>query len=205
GGARGGGRRGPAPGPGAVAGGRGGAAPPRGPPLAPAARQALLERALRPARFYRQVFVRRLGRAPRAAALYLPGLDIAADGFRGSALAFADLERAELAQADALLAQALPGVGTAVVVLDPGRRARGGEGRGAPRRRARARRGPGGARPGGGGRGPPGGRRPGRRARSPGPPGRAAPGGPRPPCSPASAGPARRRPGRRPEESIWRI
>ncbi|HZF10411.1 MAG TPA: alkaline phosphatase family protein [Thermoanaerobaculia bacterium] len=97
--------------------------------LAPADRQALLDRALLPDRFYRQVFAERLRRAPRAAALYLPGLDIAADGFRGSDLAFADLLRAELAQTDALLAHAVDGVGTVVVVLDPGRRARGGEGR----------------------------------------------------------------------------
>jgi hypothetical protein len=101
--------------------------------LSPADRQALLERALLPDRFYRQVFERRLGDAPRAAALYLPGLDIAADGFRGSDLAFADLLRSELAQADGLLGRALSGtappIGTIAVVLDPGRRARGQEGR----------------------------------------------------------------------------
>jgi hypothetical protein len=67
--------------------------------------------------------------APKAAALYLPGLDIAADGWSGGDVAFADLVRSELSAADALLARALPGVGTVVVVLDPGRRRAGSEGR----------------------------------------------------------------------------
>ncbi|MEA2694547.1 MAG: Type phosphodiesterase / nucleotide pyrophosphatase, partial [Acidobacteriota bacterium] len=100
--------------------------------LTAADRQALLDRALLPDRFYRQAFERGLLSRPRAAALYLPGLDIAADGFRGSGLAFADLLRAELAAADGLLGRALGsegGIGTIVVVLDPGRRSRGGEGR----------------------------------------------------------------------------
>jgi hypothetical protein len=110
--------------------------------LSAADRQALLDRALLPDRFYRQAFERRLGQRPRAAALYLPGLDIAADGFRGSALAFADLLRAELAATDGLLSRVLAGtdgndrIGTIVVVLDPGRRARGGEGRAILWRRA---------------------------------------------------------------------
>ncbi|HEV7515573.1 MAG TPA: hypothetical protein VGR07_04665 [Thermoanaerobaculia bacterium] len=109
-----------------------------GPALSAADRQALLDRALLPDRFYRQVFERGLGQSPRAAALYLPGLDIAADGFRGSALAFADLLRAELVATDGLVGRAIAGsagnaenagIGTIVVVLDPGRRSRGGEGR----------------------------------------------------------------------------
>jgi len=66
---------------------------------------------------------------PKAAALYLPGLDIAADGWSGGDVAFADLVRAELSATDALLERALPGVGTVVVVLDPGRRRAGSEGR----------------------------------------------------------------------------
>jgi hypothetical protein len=88
-----------------------------------------MERALLPDRFYRRVFEERLAAEPRAAALYLPGLDIAADGWSGGDVAFADLVRAELSAADALLARALPGVGTVAVVLDPGRRAGGLQGR----------------------------------------------------------------------------
>ncbi|HEV2852809.1 MAG TPA: hypothetical protein VHC97_08390 [Thermoanaerobaculia bacterium] len=97
--------------------------------LPPAEAASVLERALRPDRFYRQVFARGLAKAPRAAALYLPGLDIAADGWRGGGVAFADLVRSELAETDRLLARALDGVGTVAVVLDPGRRRPGGQGR----------------------------------------------------------------------------
>lgn len=100
--------------------------------LPPAAAASVLERALRPDRFYREVFARGLSAgtgAPRAAALYLPGLDIAADGWRGGDVAFADLVRSELAETDRLLARSLDGVGTVAVVLDPGRRQAGGEGR----------------------------------------------------------------------------
>jgi hypothetical protein len=97
--------------------------------LSPAAAGTVLERALKPDRFYREVFVQGLAKEPRAAALYLPGLDIAADGWRGGDVAFADLVRSELAATDQLLARSLPGVGTVAVVLDPGRRRQGGEGR----------------------------------------------------------------------------
>jgi len=103
--------------------------------LPPAEAAAVAERAVRPDAFYRQVFGDRLfrpGGPPRAAALYLPGLDIAAAGWRGGGVAFADLVRAELAAADRLLARAMtrPGWGTVAVVLDPGRRlSRGGGGR----------------------------------------------------------------------------
>lgn len=97
--------------------------------LPPEELASILQRALLPDRFYRRVFEERLGTQPKAAALYLPGLDIAADGWRGGDVAFADLVRAELSAADALVARALPGVGTVAVVLDPGRRRAGSEGR----------------------------------------------------------------------------
>ncbi|HYX22767.1 MAG TPA: alkaline phosphatase family protein [Thermoanaerobaculia bacterium] len=101
--------------------------------LPPDVAAGVLDRAVVPDRFYREVFARRLtagaAAAPRAAAVYLPGLDIAAAGWRGGDVAFADLVRAELAATDRLLAGALDGVGTVVLVLDPGRRREGGEGR----------------------------------------------------------------------------
>ncbi|HVG08664.1 MAG TPA: hypothetical protein VNM67_13230 [Thermoanaerobaculia bacterium] len=101
--------------------------------LPPAALASVLQRALLPDRFYRRVFEERLAGAgstqPKAAALYLPGLDIAADGWSGGDVAFTDLVRAELSAADALLGRALPGFGTVVVLLDPGRRRAGSQGR----------------------------------------------------------------------------
>ena len=102
--------------------------------LPPAEAAAVAERAVRPDEFYRQVFgdgLLRPGSPPRAAALYLPGLDIAALGWRGGDVAFADLVRAELAAADRLLARAMtqPGWGTVALVLDPGRRLSRGGGR----------------------------------------------------------------------------
>ncbi len=102
--------------------------------LPPEAVASIRERALLPDRFYRRMFEERLGQSPRAAALYLPGIDIAADGWTGGDVAFADLVRAELTAADRLVAGALEGFGTVAVVLDPGRRtgsssAREGEGR----------------------------------------------------------------------------
>lgn len=44
-------------------------------------------------------------------------------------MAFADLVRAELSAADALIGRALPGIGMVAVVLDPGRRRAGSQGR----------------------------------------------------------------------------
>ena len=107
----------------------GGPDPRLGAALPPAEAASVLERALRPDRFYREVFTRGLASQPRAAALYLPGLDIAAAGWRGGGVAFADLVRSELTETDRLLARSLDGVGTVAVVLDPGRRQAGGEGR----------------------------------------------------------------------------
>ena len=77
--------------------------------LHPPAAAAVLQRALIPDRFYRQAFERGLERQPRAAALYLPALDIAADGWQGGDVAFADLVRSELRAADLLLGRALSG------------------------------------------------------------------------------------------------
>jgi Type I phosphodiesterase / nucleotide pyrophosphatase len=94
---------------------------------------SVLDRALLPDRFYRRAFAALLAERPRAAALYLPGLDIAADNWQGGGVAFADLVRRELAETDALLGAALvaeeSGVGTVAVVVDPGRRRLDGEGR----------------------------------------------------------------------------
>ncbi|HUO86697.1 MAG TPA: hypothetical protein VM617_04840, partial [Thermoanaerobaculia bacterium] len=87
----------------------------------------LADRAFLPDRFYREVTARALAGSspPRAAAVYLPGLDIAADLWRGPGLGFADLVREELARTDAFLARALAAQrpGTVAVVFDPGRRA----------------------------------------------------------------------------------
>lgn len=90
--------------------------------------QALLERAFLGDRFYLDAFAAGVRSAPRAAALYLPGLDLAADGWTAGAVPFADVVRAQLVAADELVAQALAGVGTVAVVVDPGRRG-GGHGR----------------------------------------------------------------------------
>jgi len=95
---------------------------------APAA-ASVRDRALLPDRFYREVFSRRMTENPRASALYLPGIDIAADGWRGGDVALADVVRAEMRETDRSLARSLAGVGTVAVVLDPGRRREEGEGR----------------------------------------------------------------------------
>lgn len=89
--------------------------------------------ALAPDRFYRAVFERWAARpAVRAGAIYLPALDIAAQGWSGGEVAFADLVRHELGAVDELLARTAAAAGeegwTVAVVLDPGRRG-GGEGR----------------------------------------------------------------------------
>ncbi len=97
--------------------------------LRPTDDRAVLDRALLPDLFYRRAFSSLLAANPRAAALYLPGLDIAADAWRGGDVAFADLVRHELIATDRLLAASLAGIGTVAVVVDPGRRRAGGEGR----------------------------------------------------------------------------
>jgi hypothetical protein len=90
----------------------------------PAAAARLAERALLPERFYRLAFAAEAASGPRAAALYLPALDLAADGWQGGEVAFAELLAAELGAADRLLGDLLGRAewGTVVVVVDPGRR-----------------------------------------------------------------------------------
>jgi hypothetical protein len=97
--------------------------------LPPPAAASVLDRALRPDRFYREVFARRMTENPLAAALYLPGIDIAADGWRGGDVSLADLVRSQLQETDPMLARSLAGTGTVALVLDPGRRRERGEGR----------------------------------------------------------------------------
>ena len=91
--------------------------------LRPAA-ERLAERALLPDRFYRLAFAGEALHRPRAAALYLPALDLAADGWPGGEIAFADLLAAELSAADRMLQELVAGGdwGTVLVVIDPGRR-----------------------------------------------------------------------------------
>jgi hypothetical protein len=78
--------------------------------------------ALAPDRFHREAFRRGLAVHPRLAALYLPAVDLAADGWRGSDLAFADLVREQLEAVDRLIATHGDRFDTIAVVLDPGRR-----------------------------------------------------------------------------------
>jgi len=108
------------------------AAPPPAPAgaLPPALAARVADTALRPDRFYRQAALRGVETAaqpPRIAALYLPGIDVAAEGWDGTELAFADLVRRELARTDRAVrrAAAAQGPGTIAVVVDPGRRGRG--------------------------------------------------------------------------------
>ncbi|HEV7672216.1 MAG TPA: hypothetical protein VGS22_27170 [Thermoanaerobaculia bacterium] len=85
-------------------------------------------RALAPDRFYRAAFSAGLSLHPKAAALYLAALDIAADRWPAGSLAFGDRVRAELLAADRLIESARPGFDTVAIVVDPGRRG-GAEGR----------------------------------------------------------------------------
>ena len=82
----------------------------------------ILRRAILADRFYRESARREAAGQPRALALYLPAVDLLAEGWIGGEVALADLIRAELAETDELISELAPGVGTVVVVLDPGRR-----------------------------------------------------------------------------------
>lgn len=93
--------------------------------LGPEAAAELARRALGPDAFYRAEFTR-LAPGVRAGALYLPALDLAADGWRGGALAFGDLLRRELSAFDQTLARLGAEFATVIVVFDPGRRLDGG-------------------------------------------------------------------------------
>jgi hypothetical protein len=98
--------------------------------LPPASAADVELRALAPDRFYRAA-TEQLATAvgePVAVAVYLPALDLAADRWAGSDVAFSDLVRQELVAADRLLGRLASGRATVVMVVDPGRRG-GGEGR----------------------------------------------------------------------------
>ena len=81
--------------------------------------KSALDKAMRPDRFYREVARRE--DAARALAVYLPGIDLVAEGWLGGDVAFADLVRTQLLETDALLA-ALAARQTVILVADPGRR-----------------------------------------------------------------------------------
>ena len=82
----------------------------------------LLRRAVLPDRFYREVARREAALRPRSLALYLPAVDLLAEGWIGGDVALADLVRAELAETDGLVGRLAEEFGTLVIVLDPGRR-----------------------------------------------------------------------------------
>lgn len=82
----------------------------------------LLLRAVLPDRFYREAARREAALRPRSLALYLPAVDLLAEGWIGGDVALADLVRAELAETDGLVGRLAEEFGTLVIVLDPGRR-----------------------------------------------------------------------------------
>lgn len=84
--------------------------------------ETLLERAVLPDRFYRAIVRREANHRPRALAVYLPAIDLLAEGWIGGDVALADLVRAELAESDALAGDLAQEFETLVIVLDPGRR-----------------------------------------------------------------------------------
>lgn len=79
------------------------------------------DRALGPDLFYRSAFADGLAAGPRFAALYLPGLDIAADLADLGTVTEAELVRWQLEGVDSLLARIDDSVDTLIVMLDPGR------------------------------------------------------------------------------------
>lgn len=87
--------------------------------------EELLRRAVLPDRFYRAAARREAANRPEAMALYLPAVDLLAEGWIGGDVALADLVRAELEEVDSLIGELAQGLGTLVVVLDPGRRSGG--------------------------------------------------------------------------------
>jgi hypothetical protein len=89
---------------------------------------AALERAVLPDRFASALAVEESAAGARAVAVYLPGLDLLADGWTGGPRVFAELVRLSLIEADALIGELAKSAGTVVVLFDPGRRG-GGEGR----------------------------------------------------------------------------
>lgn len=93
-----------------------------------AAADSVVERALRPEIFYRQAFLLEIRPETRAAALYLPALDLVASDWEGGEVAFVDLVRSEMKAADRTLDLALQSGDwdTVVVIADPGRRGEGG-------------------------------------------------------------------------------
>ena len=82
----------------------------------------LLLRAVLPDRFYREAVRREAVRRPRSLALYLPAVDLLAEGWIGGDVALADLVRTELTETDGLVGVLAEEFGTLVIVLDPGRR-----------------------------------------------------------------------------------
>jgi hypothetical protein len=93
--------------------------------LPPDLARATLERAILPDRFYREVARRQSGAG--ALALYLPAIDLVAEGWLGGDVALADLVRTQLVETDALVS-ALGDRRTILLLADPGRRG-GGSGR----------------------------------------------------------------------------
>jgi hypothetical protein len=96
--------------------------------LGSAEREDLERRALAPDRFHREVAAEEARAGARALAVYLPGLDLAAAGWRWGSGRFAELVESELAAADRLVEELARDDRTLIVVFDPGRRG-GSEGR----------------------------------------------------------------------------
>jgi len=89
---------------------------------------AALEHAVLPDRFASALAAEEAADGARAVAVYLPGLDLLADGWTGGPQAFSELVRLSLVEADALIGELAQSARTVIVLFDPGRRG-GGEGR----------------------------------------------------------------------------